>query len=430
MLWLELLLVLGLVLLNGFLAMSELAVVSARRARLQTQAQAGHAGAGRALRLIDHPGRFLSSVQIGITLVGVLAGAFSGATIAERLGRALIEAGVSPAVSDTVAFVIVVAAITYLSLILGELVPKQLALRNAESIAARVALPMTLIARVAAPAVWLLDISSRAVLMLMGSRHRAQSVTEEDLTSFIAEAETAGVVEPAEKRMLAGVMRLGDRQVGALMTPRTEVEWIDLEQGETDIRRALRETAHSRLPVSRGTIDEVVGIVQAKDALDALLDGREFELQSVVRDAPVVHDGADALDVIEVLRASSVHMALVVDEYGSFEGVVTLSDILEAIVGSFQAPGEEEPLAVQREDGSWLLDGSMPCDEMAATLGVRITAEGSFHTVAGFVLACLRRLPKIGEAFEHSGWRFEVVDMDGRRIDRVLASRPVVLHRR
>lgn len=431
MLVLELLLVFTLILLNGFLAMSELAIVSARRSRLRTLAEAGSRGASTALSLLQNPGRFLSTVQFGITLVGVLAGAFSGATIAEQLADRLQARGISAATADTIALVAVVATITYLTVIIGELVPKHLALRNAEGVAAGVARPMTLLARCAAPMVWLLDVSSRVVLKLLGSKSDAEpTVTQEEIKTFIAEAETAGVVEPAETRMMARVMRLGGWPLRAVMTPRTEVDWIDLDDDEVTIRRKIRESDYSRLPVSRGGVDEVVGVVQAKDLLDAFLDGGPVDAAAFVRQAPVVHDVADALDVIEILKKSPVQMALVVDEYGAFEGVVTPADILETIVGTFEGEaGAEEPPAVQRDDGSWLIDGAMSCDDMADRLGIRVDDERDFYTVAGFVLAHLKHLPLAGETFEWNGWRFEVVDMDGRRVDKVLASRALILHR-
>jgi putative hemolysin len=431
MLALEITLVLVLIAVNGYLAMSELAVVSARRSRLQRLAEAGSRGASMALALAEHPGRFLSTVQIGITLVGVLAGAFSGATLAERLADYLEARGVVTGVADTLAVALVVAAITYLSLIVGELVPKQLALRNAERVAASVARPMTLLARWAAPAVWVLDASSRFLLRLFGSHPpEAPHVTEEEIKSLIAEAETAGVVEPEEKQMITGVMRLGDRPAKSVMTPRHDVDWVDLEADAATIRAKFRTSGHSRLPAGCGSVDEIVGVIRAKDLLDAWLDGRVVEPKALVRDVPVVTELADALEVIEVLRKSPVDMAIVVDEYGTFQGLVTLADILEAIAGEFAGPeAAAAQRAVRRDDGSWLLDGAMPCDEAGELLGTTLPTGDSFHTLAGFVLWLFKRVPNAGEAVEWKGWRFEVVDLDSRRIDKVLASRAPALHR-
>lgn len=422
----ELGLVLFLILLNGFLAMSELAVVSARRARLQAMAASGVRGAATALRLAANPGKFLSTVQIGITLVGVLAGAYSGATIAERLADYLeAEYAISTSVAEAGSLVVVVAIVTYLSLIVGELVPKQIALRNPEGIAALVARTMEVIGTIASPAVWLLDMSSRFVLRLLGSKAKTgESVTEDEIKMVIAEAESAGVLEPAEKEMMAAVLRFGDRPVQAIMTPRHDVDWVDVEDPEAEIRRKLQRSHHSRLPVGRGSIDEVVGVVQAKDLLNAFISGGAVRLKDHIKQAPVVHESVDALEILTIIKSSPVHIALVVDEYGVFQGLVTSGDVLESIAGAFsEGDGDDEPDAVRRDDGSWLFSGAMPCDEMADRLMVSLPQGGNFHTVAGFVLYSLKRLPRIGDVVVNGGWRFEVVDMDGRRIDKVLASR-------
>lgn len=430
MLALELVAVAFLIVLNGFFAMAELAVVSSRRPRLTAMADAGSAGARAALGLLENQSRFLSSVQIGITLIGVLAGAFGGATLAEDLAVYLEGFGLGPGAAETVGVVVVVAAITYFSLIVGELVPKQIALGNPERVASAVAAPMVLVARIASPAVWLLEISSRLLLGLLGrGGEPEQRVTEEEIRLLIAEAESAGVVEPQETRMIARVMRLGDRSVRALMTPRPDIDWVDLDQDVQGILARLRASAHSRLPAGHGGIDRVGGVLHAKDVLHEMMAERgvggsdAFDPAALVRPAPTVHDTADALDALEALRASPVDMAFVVDEHGTFEGVVTKSDLLEAIAGQFAAQaGEEEPDAVRREDGSWLLAGWKPVDDMADLLQLALPAgRRDYHTVAGFALARLRRFPRLGDAFEAGGWRFEVVDVDGRRIDKILA---------
>ena len=319
----------------------------------------------------------------------------------------------------------VVAVITYFSLVIGELVPKQIALRNPEKIAVRVAPAMTAIARIASPVVSFLDISGRAVLRALGYQAQTeQRVTEEEIRTLMAEAETAGVIEPGERAMIAGVMQLGDRPVRAVMTPRREVDMIDLTADPEDIRRMIGESIHSRLPVHAGTPEEMLGVVQAKDLLDAYLRDERPDIRTQVRPAPNVPDTADALDVVDVIKGSPVHMALVHDEYGHFQGVVTNADILEAIVGEFRTDeGPVEPDAVQRDDGSWLIAGSMPVDEMADRLPMALPPERNHHTAARFALNQLGHLPTIGESFDHQGWRFEVVDLDGRRIDKILARR-------
>jgi putative hemolysin len=432
MLYLEVAIVVALILVNGLLALAELAIVSSRRNRLQALVDRGAVGAADALALATDPGRFLSTVQIGITLVGVLSGAFSGATIGQRLAEWLIEQGLRASIAEAVGVGFVVAVITYFSLVIGELVPKQIALRDPERIAARVAPAMTTVARIASPIVSFLDASGRAVLHALGyGAQTEQRVTDEEIHTLMAEAETAGVIEPSERAMIAGVMRLGDRPIRAVMTPRREVDMIDLSADPDEIRRTIVQSHHSRLPVHAGTSEEMLGVVQAKDLLDAYLRGEHPDVAAQVRQAPTVPDTADALDVLEVIKGSRIHIALVHDEYGQFEGVVTNADILRAIVGDF--PSEEgpvEPDAVQRDDGSWLIAGSMPADEMAERLSIAVPQERSYHTAAGFVLSELGHLPEVGESFDSQGWRFEVIDLDGRRIDKILARRLAAGRRR
>jgi len=432
MLYVELAIVTVLILVNGLLALAELAIVSSRRARLKAMVDREVVGARRALALASDPGRFLSTVQIGITLVGVLSGAFSGATLGLRLAEWFAQLGLPTGVAEAVGVGLVVTVITYFSLVIGELVPKQIALRNPEKIAVRVAPAMTALARVASPVVSFLDISGRAALRALGYQAQAEHrVTDEEIRTLMAEAETAGVIEPGERAMIAGVMRLGDRPVRAVMTPRREVDMVDLTDGPDDIRRTILESVHSRLPVHAGTPEEMLGVIQAKDLLDAYLRGEYPDIKSQVRPAANVPDTADALDVVDVIKGSPVHMALVHDEYGHFQGVVTNADILEAIVGDFRTDeGLVEPDAVQRDDGSWLIAGSMPVDEMADRLFIAVPQERSYHTAAGFMLNQLGHLPDIGESFDSQGWRFEVVDLDGRRIDKILARRIAAGRRR
>lgn len=432
---LELLLIVGLILLNGLLAMAELAIVSARRARLEAMARKkkrGSAGARIALRLAAEPGRFLSAVQIGITLVGIFAGAYSGATLAERLTQWLVaQFGIDGALADPLAFGLVVGGVTYLSLIIGELVPKQLALKNPEIIAAALAPPLSIVAAIFRPVVSLLDVSSQLILRLIGGgRSDTDAVTEEEIKHLVAEAESAGTVEPAERQMIAAVMKLGDRAVRSVMTPRHDLDWLDLSAPHEELLLRLRETTHLLLPVARGSIDEPLGSVSVKDVLNLLLDGgrdalAKQGLQSLVQPVQALHESADLLDALELLQKSPSGMAFVVDEFGSLEGVVTANDILENIAGNFAlADGEAAPGVIQRADGSWLLDGLLPREEMAETLNLHLPEEDDHHTVAGFLLARFGRLPEAGDMIEWDGWRFEVMDMDGRRIDKVLAVPP------
>ncbi len=429
---LEIAIVVVLICVNGLLAMSELAVVSARPARLKAMIDRGVKGAGPALELGANPGRFLSTVQIGITLVGVLSGAFSGATLGQRLSEALIASGLTPGVANPLGVGVVVAIITYASLIVGELVPKQIALRDPERIAVKVAPAMGMLSKIALPLVFLLDVSGRAVLWLLGqSGESEEKVTDEEIKMLVAEAEHHGTIESDERRMIAGVMRLGDRAVRGVMTPRTEIDWLNLESDEATARKMLMETQHSRLPVGEGAVDNMVGVVQTRELLAALLAGQPFEPRKHMRTAPIVHDQADALDVLTTLRESEVPVALVHDEYGLFEGIVTPADILEAITGVFRSDldAEEEPPAVKREDGSWLLAGYMQADEMSEQLGIELPENRDYETVAGYILSHLHRLPATGECVDAEGWRFEVVDLDGRRIDKVIASKLPGVHR-
>lgn len=419
----ELFIVVALILFNGLFALSELAVVSARRARLKAMAASGRRGAASALQLAAAPGRFLSSVQIGITLIGIINGAYSGEAFGAMAAEALRDLGVPHRVAGPAGYGIVIALVTYFSVIIGELVPKTLALRNAEGIACAVGPFMVGFSRVAAPAVWLLDASTRLVFRIFGQSVESETrVTDEEIRTIIAEAESAGVIERGEREMIAGVMRLADRAVVGLMTPRTDVDWIDITSPKEEIATRLITTPHSRLPVGEGSTDNLIGVVQTRELLAALLKGEHLDIRAHVRKAAIVPETTDALDVLAVLREAEVPMALIHDEYGDFEGIVTPADILEAIVGAFRSDLEDgEPNAIERDDGSWLFSGAMPADEMADRIGFVLPQQRSYETVAGFVLANLMHMPKTGEYVDVSGWRFEVIDLDGRRIDKVLA---------
>jgi putative hemolysin len=421
----DLLIVLALILLNGVFALSELAVVSARVPSLRALAATSHPGSASALALATDPGHFLSAVQIGITLIGIINGAYSGEAFGADASNLLRELGVPAGAAGVLGYGAVIVAITYLSVIIGELVPKNLALRNAEHTACLVAPFMSAFAAAASPAVWLLDASTRVVFRMMRlsteSEHR---VTDEEIRALILEAESAGVLERGERELISGVMRLADRAVVGLMTPRTDVDWIDITAPESEIRQRLITTTHSRLPVGDGSTDALIGVVQTRELLAAILAGQTFEVRSHIRKAPIVPETLDALDVLAVLRDAEVPMALIHDEYGNFEGLVTPADILEAIAGVFRSDSaEEEPHAIARADGSWLLSGAMPVDEMADKIGILVPEQRSYATVAGFLLAHLQHLPQVGERVDAGGWTFEVVDLDGRRIDKVLASR-------
>ncbi|CFX02063.1 conserved membrane protein of unknown function [Candidatus Filomicrobium marinum] len=421
----EIIVVVGLILINGLFALSELAVVSARRARLASLAEQGRSGAKSALALASEPGRFLSTVQIGITLIGILNGVFSGATLGSSLARDLLEMGFSHRLAELIGFGAVVVIVTYLSIVIGELVPKNLALRNPEGIACIVAPSMIALSRFAAPVVWVLDASTQVVFRLFGAHtDTARQVTEDEIKLLIAEAESAGVLETGERQMISGVLRLADRNVVGIMTPRTDVDWIDITDDVEEVKADVLATKHSRLPVGEGSIDATIGVVQTRELLAAMLEQEPLNLKALLRRAPVIPETTSALDALATLRDGEVPMVLIHDEYGNFEGLATPADILEAIAGVFRSEEEGEPAAVAREDGSWLVSGAMPADEMAEILDIRLPEKRDYQTVAGFVLASMRHLPTVGESADILGWRFEIVDMDGRRIDKVLVDRP------
>ena len=412
--------------LNGLLAMSELAVVSSRRGRLEQMAANGDRGARVALELTDDPGRFLSTVQIGITLIGILAGAVSGATLADRLGDWLDGFPAIHPNGDAIAIPLVVVVITYLSLVVGELVPKRIAMNDPEGLAARVARPMRWLSRFAAPAVSLLKLSTELALRLLRQyRVKESTVTEEEVKSLIAEGTEAGVFDPQEREMIEGVLRLADRPVRAIMTPRQDVVWLDIKGSAERTIEILKETQHSRLLVCEGAVDHAIGVIHTKDLLAQVLRGEPVRIDGIMLPAIVVPESAAVLKLLDRFRGQGTHMAVVVDEYGLTEGIVTPTDILEAIAGALPEPGEEGAgRLVQRADGSWLVDGLMPIDEFEDGSGLRgLAGDGDYHTVGGFVLHHLGHIPTTGELVEVNGTIFEVVDMDGRRIDKVMVRR-------
>ncbi|MGZ3266319.1 MAG: hemolysin family protein [Croceibacterium sp.] len=411
--------------MNGVFSMSELAIVSARTAKLRMAADKGSRGAKTALTLAGDPGKFLATVQIGITLVAVIAGAFSGATLGAPVADRLAALGLAPDTAHDVGLTLVIGLTTFFTLVVGELVPKQIALRAAVPIALVMARPMALFARIAAPFVWLLDTSSSLILQAMGLHHKGDHrLTAEELQMIFAEATRTGVIEEEERAILSGIMRLGERTVRELMTPRTEVDWIDLAASEGEIRETIAASPHSLLPVAEGSVDKVVGVVKARQVLALLLAGKPVRLQRLIKKAEVVPDQLDAMDALRILQSSGLGMAMVHDEYGHLDGIVTLADLLTAMAGQFASHQDEgeEPDLVERGDGSLLIAGAMSADALAERLALDLPEDREFATAAGYVLYMLKRLPVEGEHFADQGWRFEVVDMDGRKIDKLLVS--------
>jgi putative hemolysin len=425
--WLDVLLILALIVLNGVLAMSELAIVSSRDARLKAMARSGSSGARCALDLASEPGRFLSTVQSGITLISIINGAFSGASLGEPAAERLQLAGISESTAHTLGYGLVVVLITYVSLVIGEIVPKQVALRSPEPIAVVVSRPMKWLAKITAPFVWLLDRSSALIFKLLGLDRESQNqVTAEELHLVVAEAQNAGVLEESERAIISGIVRLADRPVREVMTPRTEIDWIDVDSTPEEIKQALLESPHTRIPVADNSVENIVGVIQTRDVVAALLEGRPLDLKHLCRKAPVIPDLMDAMDALAVLRSAEVPLALVHDEYGHLDGIVTPGSILAALAGTFAhdiEQGEEPPL-LEREDGSWLVSGAASAELLSNRLGINLPDDRDYSTAAGFALSVLKHLPETGEKFRHDGWSFEIVDMDGRKIDKLIASRP------
>ncbi len=422
----DILIIAALVLLNGFFAMAELSIVTCRRARLQVMAEQRIRGAATALMLSRDPARFFSTVQVGITFVGIFAGVYGGEQLAPPLEAYLNRFPTVARFAEGLAITVVVTATTYASIVMGELVPKQLAIRHAERIATVIAPPMSILARLAAPLVFALEISSRAVLAMFGVHNGGRKqVIDEEVKALVSEGVQEGVMTPHEKDMISGVMRLADWTVRAIKTPAVDVEWLDLEADISDQRRRLMESAYSRLVVARGGLQSPLGIVDAKDLLREMLAGRLFDVHAAIRDAIYVGDDTSALRVLELFKRAPVHMAVVLDESASVNGVVTTFDILKAIVGGF--PGVEEvtgPQAFQRQDGSWLMDGELHVDAVRDILGLpQLGAGGDYDTLAGFMLAGFEAIPAAGDHFDWEGFRFEVLDLDGTRIDKVLVSK-------
>lgn len=416
--------VLLLVVLNGLFSMTELAVVSSRKSKLQSRAERGDRGARAALSLAEDPTHFLSAVQVGITLIGILAGAYGQAAIGGELDRMLETS--FPALapySEVASTAVVVVLITYVSLIVGELVPKRLALIFPETIASKMAAPISTLAIVLKPFVLLLTASTSGILKLIGVKDRDGSdVTQEEVETILAEGTSAGLIEPEEQVMIEEILRLGDRPVRVAMTPRHEVYWIALDESETELRREIRTCPYSRIVVAReNDVDNPLGVVHKKDLLDSLLDNGEFNVEKLVAEPAFIPQSTSVLKALEVMKGSKVHMAFVVDEFGAFEGVVTATDLLEMIAGDFnEGHDEAEALIRQREDGSWLVDGQTDLDELSDALGEDFGDQDGFHTVAGLVLHHLSRVPDEGEVLQLGRFEVEVIDMDDRRIDKLM----------
>lgn len=416
--------ILVLIVANGAFAMSELAIVSARKTRLRQAAESGDAGARIALEMAENPNRFLSTVQVGITVVGTLAGVYGGATIAKHLAEFLKMVPELAPHADGIGLAVMVVSISYLSLIFGELAPKRLALSNPERIAAVVARPLRLLSVLVVPLVRFLGWSTELVLRALGARETAATPpTEEEIEFLVRESAAGGAIEAAERDMVRRVFRLNDYPARILMTPRMDMVWVDINEPIESLRRTVLESPHSRFPVCDGSPDDVLGVVQAKDLLGHDLVGRPFDIRGLVRVPLFVFEGMTGSRVLEQFRSSGMPMAIVLDEYGSVEGLLTLNDILEALVGDIPEPGDSpDSRAIQRADGSWLIDGMLPIAELRDRVSLPPLPEGDYGTLAGFVLLKLGRIPNIADRFEWAGHSFEVVDMDGNRIDRVLIS--------
>lgn len=424
--WIDLAIIIALVVINGVFAMSELAIVSAKTSTLEAKAEAGSTSARIAIELAADPGKFLSTVQIGITLIGIIAGAYSGASLGGPVGERLELIGLPAEFADETGFALVIAFTTYLTLIVGELVPKQFALLAAVPVSLVMARPMAFLAKAAAPLVWLLDNSSAGVIRLFGVRGTDDStVTAEELQMIFAEATRSGAIEAEQRQLLTGVVRLAERPVREMMTPRTEVDWIEADADLAEIRETIEDSSHSLLPVAEGSPDTILGVVKARDVLAALVAGQPVSIRAMMRKVEVVPDQLDAMDALRVLQSAEVAMAVVHDEYGHFEGIVTPVDLLTAIVGTFASDSDDGdlPSVVERDDGSLLVSGSLSADALADRLRLEYGEDREFGTAAGYVLSVMKKLPHEGEHFTDQGWRFEVVDMDGRRIDKLLVSR-------
>ncbi len=421
----QLLIIFVLVIANALFSMAELSVVSSRRVRLQQRAEDGDRRAKAALDLAESPNRFLSTVQIGITLIGTLAGAIGGAGMTGDVEYLFNQIPALRPSAHGLALGLVVLLVTYLSLVIGELVPKRLALSNPENIAGVVARPMKLLAVLVRPVIWLLSVSTEGVLRLLRvSRTQSSPVTPEEITGLMEQGEEVGVFEEAETDIVESVFRLGDLRAGALMTPRTDIDWVDLEEPFEENLKRIMDSPHTHFLVAHGSLDDVQGILRGKDVLARITDGKQVELAELIQPARFIPESMPAFEVVELLRGASGNLALVIDEFGGLVGMVTLFDVMEAIVGGISKRGEPVvPEAIQREDGSWLVEGMMRIDEFKKLFDIDELPEearAGYQTVGGFVMTMIGAVPHEGQRFECCGWKYEVLDMDGLRVDKVL----------
>jgi putative hemolysin len=412
-----------LLLLNAFFALSEMAIVSASKPILKQEAKNGKKSAEIALHLSENSGRFLSTVQVGITLVGTLAGAYGGATIAEKLQDPLNQMALINPYGELVAVVLVVAGITYFSVVIGELIPKQVALHHSEKFAMAVARPMHILSGIFTPIVVLLEFSARCILNVMGLKERDDSVTELEVKAVLAEGVSSGAIEHEEHELIQRIIRLGDRDIKSIMTHRGDVTFIHIDDTLEEVKTKIREADHSRYPVMDKDSTDILGLVKTKEMMAKVTSGQDFKVSDYIQELLFLNENTSCLDALDIFRSKSLHIAAVVDEYGSFEGIFTIADLMEAIVGIIPSnyAQDEAPLIVKREDGSWLVDGLTPIDEIHLSIGLEdISSDADYQTLAGFVLSELKAAPEIGAHFEFSGHRFEIVDMDKHRIDRIL----------
>jgi putative hemolysin len=426
---LEILFILLLIVANGIFSGSEIAVVSARKVRLQQLAEKGSRPARLALRLAESPNDFLSTVQIGITLIGVLSGAVAGATVARQLQPVFDGIPALQPISEGLSVTLVVALITYLSLVIGELVPKRIALANPEQIACSIAPAMRALSRLCTPAVRLLGASTDALLRLLNvAASDEPEITEEEIKALIRQGADSGVFEESEHDMVQRVLRLGDRSIKTMMTPRTEIRWLDLEVSEEENLAEVKESNHSRFPVGRGSLDDCIGIVRVRSLLTAQLGSETLDLEALCQPPLYVAESTRSLSVLEQFKRTGIHIALVTDEFGGVEGLVTLNDLMEGIVGDLPAlEDDEEPSFVIREDGTWLVDGSLDINDFDDRIGTRLLGTGeqrAYHNLAGFMIHALERIPKASDHFDWQGYRFEVMDMDSNRVDKILVTPP------
>lgn len=422
----EILILVSLILLNGVFAMSEIALVTARKARLARLADEGDRAAAIAVRLGEDPTRFLSTIQIGITSIGILSGIFGESALAIPLAAWLETFGIQPKTASILATVLVVALITYVAIVVGELVPKRIGQMSPEAIARLVARPMQALASLSRPFVFLLAGSTSLLLRLLGRREVAEeSVTEEEIHALLSEGSRAGVIEKSEHDMVRNVFRLDERDIHSLMVPRADILWLDVDRPLEENLALVEGSVHSRFPLCRGGLEEVLGIVTARELLTQSLRDGTLDLPASAKPATYVPESLTGMELLEQFRSASVQMVLVVDEYGDIQGLVTLHDVIEAVTGEMCPADQQQGWAVQREDGSWLLDGLMPMFEVKDLLALRSVPgmeRGRYHTLAGMIMLLLGRLPATGDIATWQGWRFEVLDLDGRRIDKVLAS--------